>query len=237
MKLLTNSQRILHELFQQEYKDNPTFPDESRYFELFTAALILKEDDLSDEEVESGVTGNCNDGGCDAVYTLLNNILMKEDLVNSISSGKDAKIDFIIVQAKKENSFGEDAIMKWKTTVNNLLEIGVNDSAYKGRYNENVLSSFAIFRELYVKLIRNTPQLNIRFYYTTFSSEVHPNVQAQADELKVLVHKLFPSPKTSVSVEFWGADELLLAAQTQPAQKINLECYDKSAVEKHPQMR
>lgn len=222
MRLTTNSQRILYELFQQEYRDNETFKDEARYFELFASSQVLKNNDLSDEEIESGVLGNGNDGGCDAIYTLFNDSLMTEDLVNSISSGKDATIDFIIIQAKRENSFNEDAVMKWKTTAQNLLEIGTDDSAYVSRYNEDVLSAFALFRELYVKLLRNTPRLNIHFYYATFSAEIHPNVKAQADELEVIVHTLFPSPKTSVSVNFWGADELLVAAQTQPERKLNL---------------
>lgn len=222
MKLTTNSQRILQELFKQEYRDNETFTDEAQYFELFASAQVLKNNDLSDEEIENGVLGNGNDGGCDAVYTLLNNALMTEDFVNNISLGKDATIDFIIIQAKRENSFKEDAMMKWKTTAQNLLEIGNDDSKYVARYNDDVLSAFSIFRDLYVKLLRHTPRLNIHFYYATFSAEIHPNVKAQAEELKIIVHKLFPSPKTSVSVDFWGADELLVAAQTQPERKLNL---------------
>ena len=222
MKLTTNAQRILNELFQQDFADNGSYADESQYFEVFSSKQILKSNDLSDEEIENGVLGSGNDGGCDSIYTLFNGAYVTEDIVSSITSSKEAAIELVITQAKRETSFGEDAIMKWKTTVGNLMEIGVDDSPYKARYNEDVRTAFSVFRELYVKLLRNTPKLVISFNYATFATELHPNVQAQAEELKSIVHKLFPSPKTVVNVTFWGAEELLLAAQSQPEHKLNL---------------
>lgn len=222
MKLTTNAQRILNELFQQDFADNGSYADESQYFEVFSSKQILKSNDLSDEEIENGVLGSGNDGGCDSIYTLFNGAYVTEDIVSSITSSKEAAIELVITQAKRETSFGEDAIMKWKTTVGNLMEIGVDDSPYKARYNEDVRTAFSVFRELYVKLLRNTPKLVISFNYATFATELHPNVQAQAEELKGIVHKLFPSPKTVVNVTFLGAEELLLAAQSQPEHKLNL---------------
>ena len=222
MKLTTNAQRILNELFQQDFADNGSYADESQYFEVFSSKQILKSNDLSDEEIENGVLGSGNDGGCDSIYTLFNGAYVTEDIVSSITSSKEAAIELVITQAKRETSFGEDAIMKWKTTVGNLMEIGVDDSPYKARYNEDVRTAFSVFRELYVKLLRNTPKLVISFNYATFATELHPNVQAQAEELMGIVHKLFPSPKTVVNVTFLGAEELLLAAQSQPEHKLNL---------------
>lgn len=35
MKLATNSQRILEELFQQDFADNVVYTDQSQYFEFF----------------------------------------------------------------------------------------------------------------------------------------------------------------------------------------------------------
>lgn len=214
MKLTTNAQRILNELFQQDFADNCSYADECQYFEVFASKQILKSNDLSDEEVEKGILGSGNDGGCDSIYTLFNGVYVTEDFVSSITSSKEATIELIITQAKRETSFGEDAIMKWKTTAGNLLEIGVDDLQYKARYNEDVRTAFSVFRELYVKLLRNTPKLLISFNYATFATELHPNVQAQAEELKDTVHKLFPSPKTVVNVTFWDAEKLLLAAQS-----------------------
>lgn len=222
MKLNSNSQRILYELFRQEHQESAPHIEEAHYFEFFASAQILKGKDLSDEEIEQGVLGSGNDGGCDAVYTFLNNCNMTEDLVSDLVASKSAVVDLVIIQAKRETSFSEDAIMKWKTISQNLLEIGVDDSGYTSRYNEDVLNAFSLFRDLYVKLLRYTPKLNIRYCYATFADEVHPNVAAQANELIEIVKRLFPSPKTSVTVEFWDANKILLAAQTQAERQISL---------------
>lgn len=222
MKFTMNSQRILAEMVQQDFADTEVYTDLSQFFEFFSSKHIMKKTELSDEEVENGLLGGGNDGGCDAVYTLFNNTYITEDALDDISSTKDSCIDFVIIQAKQETSFGEAVLMKWKTTTTNLLEIGVDDSQYVKRYNEDVLTVFALFRKLYMKVLRSTPRLNISFHYATYAVEVHPNVQAQADELKEMIHKLFPSNKTTVSVNFWGAEELLLAAQSQTDHKLNL---------------
>lgn len=177
---------------------------------------------MSDEEIEKGVLGKGNDGGCDSIYTFSNNVYITEDILESILPGKESTIELIIVQAKRESSFSEDAITKWKTTVSNLLEIGVDNTQYQTRYNEDVRNAFALFRDLYVKLLRSTPKISISFHYASFATEVHPNVRAQADELVEIVRKLYPSPKTAVSVKFWGADELLFAAQSQPEHRLSL---------------
>ena len=54
MKLTTNAQRILNELFQQDFADNGSYADESQYFEVFSSKQILKSNDLSDEEWRFG---------------------------------------------------------------------------------------------------------------------------------------------------------------------------------------
>ncbi len=226
MKLITNGQRLLNELFQQYFRENGSYADEADYFEYFAAKSILVDRELSDEEIDRGVLGAGNDGGCDAVYTFFNGNLMTEDVVDTLESSRDASIELVIIQAKRETSFREDVIMKWKTIASNLFEIGTDDSQYQARYNEDVLCAFALFRNLYVKQLRNTPKLTVKFYYASFSSELHPNVVAQGSELIGEVKKLFPSPRTIVTVDFLGADQLLEAAQAQPEHHLSLPLAD-----------
>lgn len=226
MKLITNGQRLLNELFQQYFRENGSYADEADYFEYFAAKSILVDRELSDEEIDRGVLGAGNDGGCDAVYTFFNGNLMTEDVVDTLESSRDASIELVIIQAKRETSFREDVIMKWKTIASNLFEIGTDDSQYQARYNEDVLCAFALFRNLYVKQLRNTPKLTVKFYYASFSSELHPNVVAQGSELIGEVKKLFPSPRTIVTVDFLGADQLLEAAQAQPEHRLSLPLAD-----------
>lgn len=226
MKLTTNPQRLLFEMFSQEFQDNEEYSKDSDFFEFFATKQIMKSKEFSDEEIENGICGSHLDGGCDAIYTLLNDINITEDALEDINFRKNSQIDLIIIQTKKESSFKEDPILKWKTVIKNLLAIGTDNSHYETRYNEDVLSAFSLFRDLYVKMIRNNPKLNISFYYASFASEIDPNVQAQAKELEESVRELYP--QSNVTVSFWGAEKLLNIAQTSNEHRLNLHLAETS---------
>lgn len=110
-----NAQILLENLIEQEFQGNESYGNISDYFEFFSASQILKNQGLSDDEIENGIVGKGLDGGCDSIYLFLNNLLITPDIVEHISAPKDSILELIIIQSKKTTSFGEDAIMKWKT--------------------------------------------------------------------------------------------------------------------------
>jgi hypothetical protein len=222
-KNLTNNQILLTELIKQEFNDNQNYIKEDEFFEFFVAEQALKEYDLSYEEIEQGIKGAGLDGGCDGIYLFLNGMLINENDTNDLKFPKDIKLELFILQAKNTTSFNEDAIMKWKTTSNNLLQMANKTTDYIGRYNNDILNSFELFKDLYIKLIRNKVKLNINYVYISKGTEIHPNVIKQADELKQQVKTLFPSPNVVVTVEFVGADRLMELISTSVNQDFSLK--------------
>lgn len=222
MKCKTSSQIALKEYLNQEFKEVKEYANQNEFFEFFCSKLILKNLDLSDEEIEKGLIGGANDGGCDAIYVLLDNSYLTEDVLEDIDETRDYAINLHIIQTKCESSFSEDALQNWKTVAQNLLDIG-KDKQDNRRYNKDLLNTFSLFKGLYLKIIRQIRKLNISFYYASFASEVHPNVQAQANELKEIVQGIYPNALTDVKVEFWGAEQLLRAAQKPKIQNLELE--------------
>ena len=222
MKLETNNQQILLEIFRQEFKENKDYVDEARFFEFFSAKQVLKHYDLSDSEVESGIVGNGSDGGCDGIFILFNGILVKEDNVSTLQIGKEPIIDVLIIQAKRENSFNEAVLSKWKTIIANLLPINADSSKFIKRYKEDVLEAFEMFRELYKRSLRQNPKLNLLFYYCSFANQLHPNVRQQGDELKQIFKSQYPSDLASVEVFFWDADKMIDAIQKMECNQFTL---------------
>ena len=205
-KQLTNNQILLKECVAQEFSESVGYQDEGSFFEFFAASQILKDYDLSDEEIENGIVGAGNDGGCDGIYIFLNKNLVMADQIEDVKAPKESVIEMVIIQSKREVSFKEDALMKWKTISENLLSLSNSIGDYTARYNEDVLDSYRLFRDLHAKLLRNRIKLIFRYVYVTYASEVHPNVEQQADELKNIVKSHYPN--ATVEVEFVGADEL-----------------------------
>ena len=107
-KNLTNNQLLLKEIISQEYSENNQFASLDTFFELFSASQILKNYAFSDEELENGLIGGGNDGGCDAAYVLLNNEIITSDQIDSLDCRKGSSLQFIIIQSKNTLGFGEE---------------------------------------------------------------------------------------------------------------------------------
>lgn len=218
---MTNTQILMKELIKKEYSDSKYSSSESDFFELFATSQLLKNYELSDEELEYGHVGSGNDGGCDTIYTFLNNSLVTDEQVQSLLAPKDSVLEFFVIQAKNTLSFGEDAIMKWKTVCTNLLNLSNAIDSYSERYNENVLSAFRIFRDSYTKLITSRIRLRFNFYYVTLATELHPNVVQQSEELKSTIKSLFPNANTTIG--FINADGLFEKYNTSADNHMNLK--------------
>lgn len=100
-----NAQILLENLIEQELRSNGGYGNVSDYFEFFSASQILKNQGLSDDEVENGIVGKGLDGGCDSIYLFLNNLLITPDVVEYISAPKDSVLEMIILQSKKNIIF------------------------------------------------------------------------------------------------------------------------------------
>ena len=206
-KVLSNNQMLLKTCVEQEFSETTTYTNTNDYFEFFSATQILKNYNLSDDEVENGIVGSGNDGGCDGIYVFLNGDLLTVDQIQNLSATKGSILNLTIIQSKETASFKEATIMNWKAVSENLLNMSNDIDAFSTRYTEAVRDSFRLFRDALTKLIRNQIKVHIQYFYVTYATEIHPNVEAQAEELKNAVLGLYPSAKVEVS--FVGADELM----------------------------
>ena len=219
-----NAQILLESLIEQEFQNNDNYSSISDYFEFFSASQILKNQGLSDYEVDNGIVGKGLDGGCDSIYLFLNNLLITPDVVEHISAPKDSILEMIIIQSKKTTSFGEDAVMKWKTISGNLLDLSKTTTDFMTRYNADVLEAFTTFRDTYTRLITSRVKLKFKFYYATLASELHPNVIQQAEELKDTIKGLFPN--AVVEVIFVDSDALFDMYNAVIENRVNLKFAD-----------
>ena len=69
---MSNDRILLDEVLEQERAARAPGMSPSTYFELFATEQVLKDYDLSDEEIDSGVVGDGGDGGIDSIYACVN---------------------------------------------------------------------------------------------------------------------------------------------------------------------
>ena len=68
----TNDLILLNQLLDQRLSEIGAGLPESEYFEIFSAEQVLKDDDLSYDELESGIIDGGGDGGIDSIYLFVN---------------------------------------------------------------------------------------------------------------------------------------------------------------------
>ena len=220
----TNNQLLLEKCIEEEYKESTGYKTKNDYFEHFAASQVLKNFNLSDEEIDNGNSGGPLDGGCDNLYIFLNDELITTDQTENLNPRRGSYLDFHILQSKYTFSFKEDTIMKWKTTSDNLLNLSNELNKYTKRYNETIIETFTMFKNILEKLIRNQVKVRFFFYYITLGIEIPRNVEEQASELKVIIKEYYPSAE--INVNFVTADQLMDMYNTDSEISVNLDLAD-----------
>ena len=76
--MTSNDRIILDEILKQRQREIDPGAAPSDFFELFTVEQVLKDFDLSYDEIESGLVGDGGDGGIDGIYLFVNGELVHE---------------------------------------------------------------------------------------------------------------------------------------------------------------
>ncbi|MCT8866198.1 MULTISPECIES: AIPR family protein [Shewanella] len=201
-----NDQILINQIIKQEHSSHFEQLSEDIFFEFYTANQLLKNYDLSYDQIENGLCGASLDGGADSIYLFVNGELIEEDTaLDSIK--RNVEIELVIIQSKNETSFSEDPILKLARLSKNLLDLEFQSSKFINRYNNIVLAKFELFRKTYFELITKKPRLRVNFYYVSKGIDVHPNVQQQIEELKKEVATILT--EATVDFETIGATKLL----------------------------
>lgn len=211
--MASNDQVILDQILDQRHQGIADSMSESEYFEIFTAEQILKDFDLSYDEITAGIVAGGDDGGIDSIFCFVNGELVLEDSDLSVFK-KDITIDLIVIQSKRSTGFSEDALNRLYSTSKDLLDLSNRIPDYAPAYNSQLLDIIETFRNVYQTLASKFPKLRIRYYYATRGLSVHPKVLKKRDALGELIIKLFSA--SECTFEFVNASELLNLARRAP---------------------
>jgi hypothetical protein len=195
--------------------------DDATYFEVFCAEQVLKNYDLSYEELLDGIVGGGDDGGIDSFQAFVDGELLDEDTEIS-KYKKNPVIDIFLVQAKQSSSFAEVALDKLHSTLTNIFNLALPIADLQKIYNAALVSKTKMFREAFLALSARHPQTHIHVVYATKgdTTDLHPKVDEKAGLLKEQLQKVLPG--CDAEVVFWGARELLEAAQHEKTYTLQL---------------
>jgi hypothetical protein len=212
---------VLNAMLEQRRNQVEHSIREDDFFELFSFEQVLKDFDLSYEEIESGQVGAGGDGGIDGFFMFVNDELVTDDF-----SPDDVKrsptIDLFLIQSKQTSSFAETAIDKIISTTLNIFDLSKTRQELSVAYNSKLVQKVEQFKETYVKLAVKHPTLLVKFVYASKgdTNEIHPKVLSKTRNLVSLVKSRFSG--SDCTAEFLGARELLDTARTEKTYTLQL---------------
>ncbi|HYX31240.1 MAG TPA: AIPR family protein [Pyrinomonadaceae bacterium] len=195
----------------------PHLPND-KAFERYCAEHLLKNNDLSDEEIESGLLGGSDDGGIDAVYFFINRTLITDE-----TEVPDPAISasLILIQAKYQGGFGENAVEGMHAFARDLLDYSkpVDQLTY---LNSVARDSISRFRDKYDQILGSPHTFYIYFCYAT-KSDQPPNdkVAKRVENLKSFVVSRISA--ANVDFRYYGAANLLGLARQSPVTTLPIE--------------
>lgn len=210
--------KALETNFAKWRQDRAPEENEGDAFEVYSIEQILKDSDLSDDEINFGLFGGGDDGGVDGMYLFINRTLILEETEVPESA---ITVELAIIQAKYTNAFTEVAIQKlhafcidcfdWSKPVDSLTYL-----------NSLAQAAIARFRDKYDKVLASPHSFNVSFHYTTKSDyPPHPKVVARVEALKTHVKSKISN--AVVDFTFWDCAKLLAAVRTIPRQDAVIE--------------
>jgi hypothetical protein len=210
----SNDLILLNQLLKQRINEIGPDMAESDFFEMFSAEQVLKDYDLSYEEIQDGIVDNGGDGGIDSTYFFVNDSLYHEDDDYS-NLKKGIRLQLVFIQSKISQGFSESGIDRFIAAMRDLLDLNKSIDSLKPVYNRQILDKISQFRDTYIKLTSKFPELNVLFYYVAKADDLHPNVERKKGQLGDVIKTMFNPCKYDLC--FVDASKLLSLARQSPS--------------------
>ena len=144
---------------------NPSAQEKGEVFERFATEQILKEFDLSDEEISGGIVDGKDDGGIDSFYIFVNGNLLQDDH-DFMWPKSSCEITVYIITCKHYDTFRQDVINNEYATISEILDLSLSDSQIKGSYNTDVLEQRKLLMVAYKKTAPRLTNLSIKLLFS-----------------------------------------------------------------------
>lgn len=230
---MNSNEQILIEAILDDYnKQLSGNMKPSEIFELFSVEQILKDNNLSLNEIEDGIVDGSLDGGIDSFYLFSDGEIVEvlEDMENV---RRNVKIDVWVIQSKTTLSFEANAIDKLIVTIDQIFNFSNLDSL-TNQLNERLLSKARLFKEVYRKTASKFPEINIKYCYATRGSttNIHSSVKIKEDLLLQKTKELFRTAKANIEFKYFGVNELLDLNRKEKSYTLTLKLNENPIVAK-----
>lgn len=219
------SKNIILEEILKQYKETTTDNsiNDDKNFEYFAAEQLLKDENLDEDEINSGLIGDSNDNGIDGFY-----IFLDGELINQIEQveGKYKEMKVYFHQYKNKYKIEEDVVLKFNNAFSDIMDF--ENSELNG-WNDDLKDKIILLRNLILKTA--TYAITIKFVINHISKANSEDIKdnksywSKVDNLKNLIKNSGIS-RLGVEYDFIGGEELKNLSYRKPEYSIDLVLKD-----------
>lgn len=195
--------------------------DRGEAFEYLAFEQILKEYDLSKDDIESGNVDGRDDGGIDGFFLFVNGHLLN-DPESFLWPRTGSQLELWIITCKHHESFKQATIDNLVASISELFDLSLKPNELKGAYSERILNCRENLRLAYRKLSPNMNSFTVTFAYASRGdvNSLGSSVVARAEQTSAVVSEFFFDCK--VSFDFYGSKELIALHRKTPNFSLDL---------------
>ncbi|GGQ29999.1 AIPR family protein [Shewanella litoralis] len=177
-------------------------------FEYLAFEQILKDFDLSRDEIESGSVDGRNDGGIDGFFIFVNGHLLVEPQ-SFIWPKSGAQLEVWVITCKLHDTFKQAPLDNLVASVSELFDLGLGKEELKGEYSETILNCRENLKLAYRKLSAKMSDFSLNYSYSSRgnSETVGESIIARAEQIKSISRDCFGN--VTVDFNFHGSAELV----------------------------
>lgn len=231
-RTLSNDQLLLKTLVESQHIESGSSLDLDAFFSRFVAEQLLKDIDLSEDDLDNADVDGPNDGGIDHALLLVDGVYcVDNDDVPQIRDHADLEV--ILIQSKHQYGFGEEPLNRLNSSLGFLLDLGYDwkkdADKLRPRFNDDVFRFFERFRDMIRQNITKSPTLSFRLIYACMGDQRHDNLIHKVSEITRTVRRAFSDARCDI--EFFGAAKLLETYRSSPTTRFTLPISQKIEVE------
>ena len=201
---------LIDSILEERISNNIPSNQKDEAFEYLAYEQVLKEYDLSYDEILSGSVDGRNDGGIDAIYIFVNGHLIT-DIKTTFWPKTAGELDVYIFTCKHRDSFKQEPVNSILASLEELLDFSIVSANLSGEYNSEVLEKRRLILETYKKMATILITFNIRIIYACRGNidELGENIKARGKQIESMCNDYFSGCVSEF--QFWGNRELLNA--------------------------
>ncbi|WP_233862957.1 AIPR family protein [Paraburkholderia adhaesiva] len=198
-------------------------PSEKRdeAFEYFCIEEILKDWDLSQDELKSGWIDGRGDGGIDAFYVFVNGHPLL-DAEQFMWPKAGAELVVSLITCKHHDSFKQVTIDALAATLPEFFDFSIESKDLKGAYSPDLIGQrtklFFAYRRLAPRL--NKMRIEVAYASRGDSNDIGVEVRARSEQIKKIITDSFA--KCEASFNFIGSAELIDLNRKKPNFSLEL---------------